>query len=139
MRWKAGEALYLSRELESAAAVRQEEHREAHPWEDTIKNFIEREVPYDWDSWDLAHRQLYWNGNAGGDIQTAARTKICIREIWQEALGKDIASLDPQKARAIGGVLSRLDGWERASAVRFGAVYGVQKAFIRTVTEGEKP
>ena len=133
--WKAGEPLYLPKRLEAMAAERQEAHRETHPWEDTIKNFVAQDVPADWDNWDLTHRTMFWDGLAAGDVTLVARTKVCVREVWQEALRKDIAALDPQKSRAIAGILNQIPGWNKSGAMRFGKAYGVQKGYARIVTE----
>jgi len=38
--WRMGETLYLPPDLEERAAAVQEEHRERHPWEDTIMDFL---------------------------------------------------------------------------------------------------
>jgi predicted P-loop ATPase len=129
--WKMGETLYLPPELEAVASERQEAHREAHPWEDTIKNFVEQSIPTDWDDWDLSRRLMFWNGSVTGDVPLTQRTKVCIREVWQEALTMPLASLDQQKARAISGALNRLEGWEKCKSKRFGKVYGVQKGYVK--------
>ena len=135
IRWRMGEALYLPPELEAEAAIKQEVHREAHPWEDAIKNFVDQEIPADWDDWDLSRRMTYWGGGAVGDIALVPRTKVCVREIWQEAFMKDLASLDRMKAREVSAVINRLSEWNKAGAVRFGKPYGVQKGYTRNVTK----
>ncbi len=133
--WRLGETLFLPPEIEALAAEKQEAHREAHPWEDTIRNFVEREVPDDWDNWDLNQRMAFWSGSISGETRLVQRTKVCVREIWQEALMMNLASLDQQKARAISEVLSRLPDWEKRGTMRFGKAYGVQKCYARRVTE----
>ena len=133
MYWKLGEPLHLPKELETTAEERQEAHREAHPWEDTIKNFIDREIPEDWDDWDLDRRMLFWSGSVAGEIALAPREKVCVREIWQEALMMGIAALDQRKARAIAGIVNRLDSWEKNSCIRFGKEYGRQRGYVRKV------
>lgn len=131
VRWRIGEILYLPPELEDLATKKQELHRERHPWEDTIKNFVDQKVPLDWEAWDLSRRRIFWEGGVVGEITLVERTKVCAREIWQEALGKDLASLDLQKARVINRVLNRLEGWEKMGALRFGNIYGVQKGYVK--------
>jgi predicted P-loop ATPase len=133
--WKMGETLYLSAELENIAAEKQEAHREAHPWEDTIRNFVDQDIPHDWDMWDLSKRMTFWGGGMTGDITLVKRTKICVREIWQEALSMNLATLDQQKSRAIAGTLNRMKEWQKAGSVRFGKLYGVQKGYTRGVTD----
>lgn len=117
MRWRAGETLYLPPKLEAIAAARQEEHRESHPWEDTIRNFVEREIPIDWNSWSLSSRLAFWAGSAADQTPLVRREWVCVREVWQEALGMQLATLDPQKSRAITAVLNRLEGWEKAARI----------------------
>jgi len=129
--WGIGETLYLTSELEAVAAEIQEAHRETHPWEDTVKNFVEKEIPSDWDSWELSKRMIFWSGNVEKDLRLVKRDKICVREIWQEALMMNFAMLDPQKARAISAVLNRMEGWQKCGAIRFGKEYGVQKGYKR--------
>ena len=135
VRWRAGETLFLPPSLEAVAAEQQEAHREAHPWEDTIRNFVERDIPIDWNNWSLSNRLTFWSGGATGTVPLVRREWVCVREVWQEAMGMQLAALDIQKARAISGVLNRLDGWEKGGAHRFGDVYGVQKGYVRTVTD----
>ncbi|MCL2085199.1 MAG: virulence-associated E family protein, partial [Oscillospiraceae bacterium] len=58
--WRLGETLYLPPDLEATAAEKQEAHREKHPWEDSIRNFVEQEIPEDWDTWELSQRMVFW-------------------------------------------------------------------------------
>jgi len=130
-RWRVNEKLYLDLELEEHAAEVQESHREKHPWEDTVIDFINREVPLNWNSWNLGQRLTYWNGDIKGEIQTVARQRICCREIWQEALGKELVLLTMQNARIINNILEAQEDWVRVGGKKCGAPYGVQKAYDR--------
>lgn len=131
IRWHTGEPLHLQKNLEEEAAIEQESHREAHPWEGTIENFLESEIPEDWDAWDLIRRTSFWDGTVTGDHRLIKRTKVCVREIWQEAFRKDVALLDTQKSRAIASVINHTGAWERKGNMWFGKVYGTQKGFVR--------
>ena len=134
VRWRAGEPLFLPRDLEREAAAAQEAHRERHPWTDTIQNFLDQQIPADWDSWDHMRRMTYWSGAAIGDIQKVPRQKVCVKEIWQECLGMGLASLDGRKAREITSIIQGA-GWERGGQMRFGKEYGSQKAFVKVLPE----
>ena len=132
VRWRFGETLYLTQELEAEAFEEQEFHREKHPWEDTIIDFINREIPTDWQSWTLDRRIVYWSGSVTGNITTVPRARICCREVWQEAFMKDLASLTLQNARAINNILEAQKGWEPTrGTVRCGTPYGKQRAYER--------
>ena len=129
-RARQGEALYLSGDAERRARDVQEEHRERHPWEDTIRNFLEKKIPSDWNTWDLTRRQLFWSGSCSGDIELVERTKVCVKEVWQEALGMSIATLDRGKAREISAAILAA-GWTRGEQAYCGKEYGSQKVFFR--------
>lgn len=129
-RWKEGESLYLPEGIEQEAEKVQEEHRESHPWTETIRNFLDRDIPCDWDSWSLTKRMMFWSGSVSGDVRVVKRDKVCVKEIWQECLGMGVASLDGRRARDITSILIK-SGWKRGKAARFGDEYGVQKAFFK--------
>ncbi len=133
MYWRMGETLYLPPEQEAVAAQIQEDHREAHPWEDTIIGFVSREVPVDWDKWELSARRTYYDGRANYTGETKPRDRICIAEIWLEALeGISINRITLADKRIIRNVLNNIPGWNKSpSAIRFGKIYGVQKGYIK--------
>ena len=139
VRWRQGEKLYLAPEFEEEAAIVQEEHRESHPWEDTIIEFINREVPADWQSWSLDQRMLYWSGGVAGPVTTVPRQRVCCREIWQEAISKEIASLTISNARAINGVLEAQKGWSKVGSKQCGKPYGYQKAYEKQEENNLQP
>jgi predicted P-loop ATPase len=131
--WRMGETWYLSNELEEVAARIQEEHRETHPWEDTITDFVNKEIPVDWENWELPARRAYWDGKANYAGGTKPRNKICILEIWLEALeGISVNRITLADKRIIRGTLNNIPGWSRSPlAMRFGKVYGIQKGYVK--------
>lgn len=129
-RYRKGEQLYLSGEAEEQARDVQEEHRERHPWEDTIRDFLEKKIPADWDRWDLLHRQMFWNGTCADCGELVEREKVCVKEVWQEALGMSLAMLDRGKSREISAAITAA-GWTRGGQAKCGKEYGSQKVFLR--------
>jgi predicted P-loop ATPase len=131
--WRSGELLYLPPELEAIAAQKQEAHREKHPWEDVITEFLSREVPADWSTWDLFNRLNYWDGIAKYSGEMRPRDRVCVAEIWKEALRGDAYSrIKLADKKSIAGVLDRLPGWKKCgNVIRFGSVYGVQRGYLR--------
>lgn len=137
MYWRAGEALYLTGEVERLAQEAQESHREASIWEGMIEEFLETEVPIDWDDLDIQDRRGFLNGNATTNKPLQKMWKVCAAEVWVECLNGDQRYLKKQDAEAIGRILQRMRGWERItstdnnpSTARFGP-YGIQKGFRR--------
>ena len=68
-RWRMGEALHLTPELEVVARVIQEEHRARHPWEGLIADFLDQKIPDEWSRWDLPQRQAW----RGGGVKSRRR------------------------------------------------------------------
>ena len=132
--YRLGETLYLdSEELSAAAKAAQEEHALHSAKEGIIREFVEREVPENWDKLDLDARRRYRSGQMTPEgVSFKKLDRVCAIEIWCEALGGDMKYFKRQDAAEINGILAHLEGWEKCkSNIRFGAVYGAQKGFIR--------
>lgn len=138
MYWRMGEELYLTGEALRISMEMQEEHRESSEWEGLILDFLDVRVPYSWDKMDVPDRKMFLNGNTKLDEPTYPIDKVCIMEVWVECLGGDQRFLRPQDRAKIGGILARVQGWERIKTnARFGP-YGRQKGFKRVDREVDK-
>lgn len=136
IRWKVGETMYLKGEIEQAAIQKQEEHREASSREGIVQEFLEREVPEDWNKWQIDRRRLFWAGSVvdRGSIKLVPRDRICAIEVWCEAFGGSAKDLHNSDSREINDAISLVPGWERAGKpLRFGP-YGIQKGFVKKRT-----
>ena len=132
IRWRTGEPLYLSGELEAAAQRRQEMHREASVNEGVIQDFVNQPVPADWDDWPRDRRLDYWAGNVHGEIgELVPRKKVCVAEIWCEALGGNPRDCRKAEAREINAVLDRMPEWTRTDGARWHGPYKSQRGFVR--------
>ena len=132
--WRMGEALYLeSAELATMAREAQEQHAVHSAKEGIIRDFLEKEIPDNWERIDLTARRNYWSGGMKpADCTYKKRDRVCAVEIWCEALSGDIRNFRRQDAAEINGILAQLDGWERSkNGIRFGGSYGLQKGFVR--------
>ena len=133
MRWRLGEPLYLTGDIEAAAKAEQESHREASSKEGIILDFVETLVPEDWPSWNLDKRRMYLNGMSAGTetVRLAPRDRICALEIWCEAFGGSPKDLRYGEAVEINDILRSMPGWEKTTgSVRFGYC-GKQRGFQR--------
>ena len=134
--WKQGEPLHLPPELEEVAKSVQEEHRARHPWEGIIHDYLEEEVPRDWQKWELSQRQAWRGGGAKYQGPLEPRSRISAVEIWCEALSRQRGDMRQRDAREINSLLERMPGWEPIGVARAGKPYGVQRCFGRkSVTE----
>ena len=132
--WRLGETLYLDdAELNAAAKAAQEEHAVYSAKEGIIREFLEREIPDNWERLDLAARKSYLGGGMKPESAVMIkRDRVCALEIWCEALGGDIRFFKRQDAQEINGILSHIEGWEKCKTnARFGRLYGTQKGFIK--------
>ena len=133
MRWQAGEALYLSGEIEDAAMEKQEEHREVSSKEGLVREFMERQVPDDWSKWPLDKRRMFWGGSVidSGNINLVPRDRICALEVWCEAIGGGIKELKQSETREINAIMAASPGWKKASNAKYMGPYGTQRGFVR--------
>lgn len=131
VRWQAGEPLYLRDELEAAAKVKQEEHREVSTREGIVLDFIARQVPEDWQKWPLDRRRMFWAGGVQGEVKLVDRDRVCALEVWCEALDgrqKDIRYSDTAE---INSIIEACTDWSRAAKVMRYGYCGAQRGFTR--------
>ena len=90
--YRLGETLYLdSEELSAAAKAAQEEHALHSAKEGIIREFVEREVPENWDKLDIDARRRYrWGKMTPEGVGLKKLDRVCAIEIWCEALGGDM-------------------------------------------------
>lgn len=130
--YKQGELLYLPEEMVEKATEIQKRHTEEHPWVSIIEDYLERPRPENWSKMTKNDR-LYWlNDNEVEDEDifkaeaTRAVCRVCLLEIWHEALRKREA-IDERSAVGIRNIMSNMAGWkEDKEPQRFGA-FGIQR------------
>ncbi len=134
MRWRLGERTYPDAEMERLAAAQREDHMQEDPREGIIEEFLKIPIPSDWYTKDTTQRRTYIvGGYKTYQGETAERSKICAAEVWHECFGNPISTLTQRDTRAINAILLKLlKGWERNNT-RFGAEYGRQRGFFKSV------
>lgn len=130
--YRLGESLYLAGEVEKTAKIEQENHRESSAREGIIREYLEKEVPENWNKMPLDARRLYINGNTDTkNIKLVKKDRICALEVWCEALGGDVKGMRRSDSAEINAVISNAEGWEKQrNGLRFGYA-GLQKGFLR--------
>lgn len=134
--WSEGEPLVLEGELEEEALRIQLSHTEGGELVGLIEEYLEMLLPEDWESKDIYDRREYIR-NYGDDDHCGSvqRERVCALEIWCEVMEGDRKNLQNAKAREIIDILQSIKGWSPYSKsvgkMRFGKMYGVQRAFIR--------
>ncbi len=130
-RWMCGEPLYLKDELEAEAKAMQEEHREVSIREGVILDFLNKQVPEDWQSWPLDRRKMFWAGAVQGDLKLVDRDRVCALEVWCEALDSKQRDMQYRDTSEINSIISACEDWVKtSSSVRFGYC-GKQRGFTK--------
>lgn len=129
--WQLGERLFLPKEIERMAEEMQEGHREASGKEGMIRDFLEREIPSDWNSYDLQQRRQFWNGNLKlpDHTELVKRDKVCAMEVWAECFSGDPRYLKRTDSMEINSALQAIKGWKRNKDKRRYGPYGPQRGF----------
>lgn len=129
--WQMGEQLYLTGKIEKMAQEMQERHREVSPKEGMIEEFVNREVPVDWQKWTLDRRRDWWAGGIRSEgIQTMPRDKITAIEIWCELYNGNQRDFRQTDTREINGILRKLSNLRSANSSFRCGPYGTQRGFI---------
>ncbi len=131
--WMLGEPLYLPKELEQAAEGMQESHRELSGKEGIVQEFLERDIPSNWDSLSLMSRRQFNSGNMKlpeGET-LVKREKVCAMEIWVECLNGEAKYMGRKDSMEINSILASAPGWRRNKSKRRYGPHGIQRGFER--------
>ena len=126
--------------IQSAGRYSRPKARSMSSWESSgkeglILDFLDREIPSDWDSLSRQQRQMFWNGNLklADGTELVPREKVCAVEIWVECFGGDLKHMKRSDSMEINNIL--LHGkWQRIKTPRDFGPYGQQRGFVRPTT-----
>jgi len=134
--WMLGELLYLPKDVEKLAEEQQEIHREAYAKEGVVREFLDKDIPQDWDCMSLMQRRQFYQGSLHlpPDTVLVPRMKVCAAEIWQECFGSELKYMGKRDSMEINNIMQCIRGWKRnKSSQRYG-FYGTQRGFERVST-----
>lgn len=127
--YKAGEPLYLPKDLEREAREIQETYEEENPRAGIVADYLDRLLPEDWGTMDLFARRTWLESGAQGTVR---RTVVCTMEIWAEALGGNPERIDRYAGKEIRDILARLPDWRhKGNKTRTIKPYGRQRYYER--------
>ena len=134
--WSEGESLVLEGAIAEEAMRVQMSHTEGGELMGLIEEYLSMRLPVDWENYELYDRREYireYDETEASGFRL--RERVCPLEIWCELLEGDRKNLLNAKAREITDVLQAIPGWipytKGTGKVRFGKLYGPQRAFIR--------
>ena len=134
--WREREPLYMDTpELDAAARAAQDQHREDSVKEGVIRDFIEKDVPSNYDTLPLATRRMYWadSWQPDANVVLCPREKVCALEVWCECFAGDPRNMRRADAAEINLILATTPGWKRNKSMRRYGYCGRQRGFERDV------
>lgn len=141
-RYKAGEQLYLSPELEKLARERQDAFNDNSddPLPDMVHAFLDRSLPANWPAMDLYDRRNYVSDNDPLSTKGDHRRDVaCAAEFICEDLRRSRADKEYKYlARKVSKIMADTPGWEPVSSSKHArALYGIQRAYKRVEEDPE--
>lgn len=132
-----GESIYIdSKDIEKMARSVQETHTELSEKRGIIQEYLETLLPDNWGSLDLFERRGWLEEDS--EKGTIERDRVCVLEVWCEALGGDPKTLTGMMSREINNILRSFPEWEEKKSVqRFGKLYGRQRGFSKKSPQRE--
>lgn len=128
--YKAGEPLYLPKKIAAAAVEMQEQYRDIDPREGQIAEYLDRDLPENWETLTKSDRRNYIQGYLPLDpnTKTFKRQYVSVVEIMYELFG-----IEPTKAwegREYASLLGAVRGWKKTNNQRT-SIYGRQFVYKR--------
>ncbi|MCM1577816.1 MAG: virulence-associated E family protein [Ruminococcus sp.] len=123
--------LTLPRDIERMAQEEQDAHFDRSANQGIIEQFLERQIPPDWDNYSTDERRLFLQDAVSERTDLVPRQKVCTMEIWCEALGGRQENYQRNKGLEINDIMSRIPDWHATKSPRRHGPYGNQRGFER--------
>ena len=128
--YKAGEKLFLPKNLEKIARAVQESYEEENPRAGIVAEYLEKLLPPDWDELDSYTRREWLESRAHEG--TVKRRTVCTLEIWVEALGGNPDRIDRYAAKEIRDIMASIPEWAHQGNKQLTCKpYGRQRYYLR--------
>ncbi|MCI7343056.1 MAG: virulence-associated E family protein [Fusobacterium necrophorum] len=131
--------LVLSKEAEMLARLEQESHREDNFKRGIIEEYLDKKLPRAWGSMDLFARRAYlqdYENQVSLHPELFERDRVCIAEIWEEALGNDKRFMKKVDSFEIADIMAGMKGWEKMKYPMKMKNYGNQKGYLKKQKSG---
>ncbi len=136
VRYREGERLYLTPEMEAEARNRQTKFNDDcdDPLPQMVKDFLEMKLPPDWYTWDINRRRAYLkNPDPLDETATQTRTKVCAAEFLCEVMGRDMGAQGYKyESRKVNKIIASTEGWVENRGLRIPG-YSIQRGFNRRI------
>ena len=109
--------------------------------EGLVREYLDTQLPDNWDAMDLFERRNFLSGNELGEIGrkgNVRRIKVSSMEIWCECFGKERANIGRADSNAITAILIKLE-WKRLPNKIRMQLYGPQYIFVPKSVPNDVP
>lgn len=134
--FKAGESLYIGREVEALAKIKQKQHEEKDERREAVVRYLNMLLPDDWNLRGVMDRRSYilnYDKLTNKEKGTNVRTRVSAAEVWAELMEGDLKVMTTINTKPIHAILSNLEDWERYKSKTDFKIYGVQIAYKRKI------
>lgn len=138
---KKGETLFLTDSVAEAALEIQAESIEADDRTGLVVEYLEKQLPSNWDALSLNIRRIYlenghvpeqFNNGFGFEGQAyAQRDSVSKIEIWSECFGRDPDQMKRMDSYEISSIMAQIDGWQDSGKRVRLPIYGRQRVYER--------
>lgn len=131
--FRDGYRLDLSEKMFYTAREVQQQHTLLDARSETIRDFLEMDLPVNWYELDYAERRMYVRGElVANGKDRFVRDKVCVREVWTDCFGKSIGDLTRRDSDAITHTLNHMKKWVKSkSPVRIPGYPGVHRGWVK--------
>lgn len=131
VRFRTGEPLYLTGDVQEEAEREQKARLIIDPWESIIEEYLQRKIPKDWFDRSIDSQKNYWTFNAEDKIELTERDRICTSEILTVCLGIESKRQTSIDRKRVLDILRKSRTYSYRRNVKFGTNNSVTSGFIR--------
>jgi putative DNA primase/helicase len=111
--YRAGETLFLDRQLEDEARSVQEQHTEQDDRAEAIVRYLDTPLPENWESMGIYERRAWLQSDDALKAKgTEPRNRVSAAEIWCELFGGTNKDMNPQNTRFIHTAMRKMKDWK---------------------------
>jgi predicted P-loop ATPase len=130
--YEADEMLFLSADMEEEAKMVQSNHTEKDERADTIRAYLEMEVPVNWKDKSSNERYIYINSDPSmREKGHGKQDTISVMGIWCELFGREPSQLTRLISKDLHNIMRNMPGWEYANTKTQYKLYGTQRYYKR--------
>jgi predicted P-loop ATPase len=131
--FKAGEPLFLEKEVEDEANEQQKAHSEVDDRAGIVREYLNTAITDDWRKKEPYERRSYYLDEAQRGKGTVQRNRASVAEIWVELFRKDTHDMNKFNTKSIHNIMRNFPDWEYSKFPIYIPFYGRQRAYFRSI------